>query len=69
MGLSFNFQAVEMGTHLFASLFESGEKTLGAALIKTLDDFVANGGNREVALVYSLLGDPALETKTLISIP
>jgi hypothetical protein len=69
MGLSFNFQAVEMGSHMFASLFESNEATLGSALVETLENFLAAGGSQELAQVYSLLGDPGLEMKSLASAP
>jgi len=67
--LSINSQAMALGDRVMESLFSRKKQPLGRALARALKDYVSHGGLREVALSYSLLGDPALEWIRPISGP
>lgn len=59
-GLSDHNQARELGQAFFR---ERGEARLGDRIARALSEFAARGGARDVASVYTLLGDPALRLR------
>lgn len=62
-GLSMNDLARQLDTGFFRARFEESETVLGDAVLRSLDDYAAGGGDLYMLQIYSILGDPALRLK------
>jgi hypothetical protein len=62
-GASLNSLARMLADGFFRAVFQGGEKTLGEALLKGMQDYALSGGQRFMLDIYTLLGDPAMEIK------
>jgi len=61
MGLSLNAEATALGSHLLPKLAATPGPRLGDRVLDSLGAYLAAGGNPELARLYGLLGDAALE--------
>jgi hypothetical protein len=62
-GLSQHAEARALNRVFFGALLRERLSTLGEAVLRSLHDFAALGGTREMLEIYQLFGDPALELK------
>jgi hypothetical protein len=58
LSLSTNHQSVSMSQSLLPRLLDAGSRSIGSAYIEGLREYVESGGNPELVVNYSLLGDP-----------
>lgn len=61
LSLSINHQSVAMGKALLPRLLDSNSTSIGGAYIAGLRQYVQSGGDVELVLSYSLLGDPMID--------
>jgi len=62
-GLSMNAQAVILDQEFFREVFQNGEKRLGKAIQKAMNNYRRKDMDKNILYIYSLLGDPALRIK------
>ena len=62
-GLSINDEAKRLNEAFFTSIFRAGEQILGEAVLDSLAEYAADGGDQHILTNYNLLGDPALRLR------
>ena len=62
-GLSINDEAKRLNEAFFRSIFRAGEQILGEAVLDSLAEYAADGGDTHILTNYNLLGDPALRLR------